>query len=89
MNAIAFDTHEAVKQLRDSGFEEPQAEAIVKAVSNNARSQVDGLATKGDLSTVRAELEAAIEKSKNSLLVSLYGGLAALGAIIIAAVKFL
>jgi len=28
MNTITFDTHEFVKRLRDSGFTEPQAEAI-------------------------------------------------------------
>ena len=30
MTAIIFDTHEAIKQLRENGFSQKQAEALIK-----------------------------------------------------------
>ncbi len=47
MSALAFDTHKAVMALKQAGFEEAQAEALGGNV-----------ATKADLTEVRAVLEA-------------------------------
>ena len=53
--AIAFDTHRFVKHLTESGFTEKQAETL-------AEEQVDllntNLATKADIETVKADIEA-------------------------------
>ena len=69
MNAVAFDTHAAVKTLREAGADEAMAEAIVNTASAAAgaghdelttkadlRTAIEPLATKADLASVRAEL---------------------------------
>ena len=69
MTAAAFDTHAAVKTLRDAGADEAMAEAIVNTASAAAgaghddlatkadlRTAIEPLATKADLASVRAEL---------------------------------
>ena len=51
MNAGAFDTHAAVKTLREAGADEAMAEAIVNTASAAAGAGHDELATKADLRT--------------------------------------
>ena len=46
MNAIPIDTHKAIKQLKDSGVEEKQAEALVELMSSILTEK---LATKHDI----------------------------------------
>ena len=62
--AIAFDTHKFVKNLTESGFTEQQAEALAKEQVQLLNSN---LATKVDIQTVKAELEAKIEVVKADL----------------------
>ena len=62
--AIAFDTHQFVKNLTESGFTEKQAEALAKEQVQLLNSN---LATKVDLQAVKAELEAKIESVKADL----------------------
>ena len=73
--AIAFDTHRFVKNLMASGFTEAQAEAL-------AHEQIllleANLATKADLSSVKADL-----------LKWMVGALTAHLAVVIAVVQFL
>ncbi len=66
MNTITFDTHEFVKRLRDSGFTEPQAEAITDLQSKASAAAVeqarqdyglDEMATKRDLKETEATLK--------------------------------
>lgn len=57
MSALAFDTHKAVTALKQAGFEEAQAEAVVTTMGE----ALDGnVATKADLTeavaTVRTEM---------------------------------
>lgn len=70
--AIAFDTHQFVKNLTGSGFTEKQAEALAKEqvqlLNSNLATKVDIQAVKAALETVKAELEAKIEASKVDLL---------------------
>ena len=54
MNTAVFDTHAAVKALREAGADEAMAEAIVNTA--NAAAGHDALATKADLASLRAEL---------------------------------
>ena len=69
--AIAFDTHQFVKNLKDSGFTEKQAEALAKEqvqlLNSNLATKVDILAIKADLEKVKADLEAKIEAVKLGL----------------------
>ena len=59
---LAFDTHRAVKGLKDAGFEEAQAEAVVTILGEvldgavATKADLKDLATKDDIAEVRAEL---------------------------------
>ena len=55
MAALLFDTHKAVKELQESGFDEAQAEAVVATVGT---AIVGNVATKQDISELRAEMQA-------------------------------
>ena len=53
--STTFDTYAAVKNLERAGFQEAQAEAVVRTVGEAIDDQV---ATKADLATLRAEIKA-------------------------------
>ena len=55
MTTLAFDTHAAVKTLREAGFEEAQAEAVVATVGG---AMGENVATKADLDTLKSSLDA-------------------------------
>ena len=55
MITLAFDTHKAVKTLREAGFEEGQAEAVV-ATFGNAMSE--DMATKTDVAALKTDVAA-------------------------------
>ena len=59
MSALAFDTHKAVTALKQAGFDEGQAEAVVNTVGDALGGNV---ATKADLTeavaAVRADMAA-------------------------------
>ena len=57
MSVLAFDTHKAVIALKQAGFAEGQAEAVVTTMGAALGGQV---ATKADLAEVRTALEAAL-----------------------------
>lgn len=70
MATLAFDTHEFVKELKEAGFSEQQAEVITKlqksAVSSTLEQarhdyELDDLATKRDLKVLELELKRDIE----------------------------
>ena len=73
MNAAAFDTHAAVKALREAGADERMAEAIVSTASAAAGFGHDELATKADLRNAieplatKADLNAAIASVRAEL----------------------
>ena len=81
--AIAFDTHRFVKNLTESGFTEQQAEALAKEQVQLLNSN---LATKLDIQTIKAELEAKIEASKVDLLKWMFTAMIAQGTLIVALV---
>ncbi len=64
MSALAFDTHKAVTALKQAGFEEAQAEAVVNTMGEALGGNV---ATKADLTEVRAALEADMAVMKADL----------------------
>lgn len=66
MASVAFDTHEFLKELKDAGFSEQQAEVITKlqkaAVSSTLEQarhdyELDDLATKRDLKEIELKIE--------------------------------
>lgn len=72
MNAIAFDTHEFVKELKGAGFSEQQAEVITKLQKTSIAAtleqakhdyQLDELVIRRDLK----ELELALKKEIEAL----------------------
>ena len=81
MSAGAFDTHAAVKTLREAGADEAMAEAIVNTASAAAGADREQLAAKADLADLKAGLTA--------LEVRLTWRLVGLAAAIVAAVKLI
>lgn len=70
MTTLTFDTHEFVKELKDAGFSEQQAEVITKLQKTAINStleqarhdyELDDLATKRDLRELEASLKRDIE----------------------------
>ena len=54
MTTLAFDTHAAVKALKEVGFEEAQAEAVVTTVGD---AMTENVATKADVTELRTEMK--------------------------------
>ncbi len=53
MTTLSFDTHKAVKALKEAGFDDGQAEAVVATVGEAIGGNV---ATKADIAEVKGEL---------------------------------
>lgn len=71
MTTITFDTHEFVKELKDAGFSEQQAEVITKLQKTTVNAtleqakhdyQLDDLATKRDLRELELKLDASFRE---------------------------
>ena len=66
MAALLFDTHKAVKDLQEAGFDEAQAEAVVAtvgaAIIGNVATKQDvadaRIDTKQDINDLRSEMQA-------------------------------
>jgi DNA-binding transcriptional MerR regulator len=54
---MTIDTLKVAKRLREAGFSEPQAEAVISAVQEGTASA--DLATKADITALRSELREA------------------------------
>ena len=71
MAGLAFDTHKAVKALREAGADEPLAEAVVvttgDALGENVATKADLAALKADLTEVEAALKADLAEVKVNL----------------------
>ena len=67
---MTIDTLKVARRLREAGFSEPQAEALVAVVQEGAEST--DFATKGDLAVMGAELKTAIETAKSEMLGSMF-----------------
>ena len=62
MSAVSFDTHKFVRKLKDSGFEEKQAESLIEALQ--AAITESELVTKKDLQIELAPLKADLNVLK-------------------------
>ena len=60
MSTLAFDTHKAVKALKQAGFGDAQAEAVVATVGDamggDVATKSDIAALKSDIAMLRAEI---------------------------------
>jgi hypothetical protein len=54
-----LDTHELVKDLKASGFNDEQAEAVTRAVAKARDIDVSALATKADLANFATKVDLA------------------------------
>ena len=68
---MALDTHKAVKKLKEVGFDESQAEAVVRMVGeafdDTVATKADIVAVRADLSTQGTELRAEIREVRAEL----------------------
>ena len=55
MNSLTFDTYQFVTELKDAGFDEKQAKAVVNTIKKSHRDA--DVATKADLEIGLRELE--------------------------------
>ncbi len=54
---LRFDTHELIKNLRQSDFNETQAEGLSFAFKTTQESQLENLATKHDIKELELEID--------------------------------
>ncbi|MDZ7657254.1 MAG: hypothetical protein U0997_15080 [Sulfurimicrobium sp.] len=83
MSSITFDTHKFIKDLRDSGIPEPQAEAFVRAQQDILAQALDNtLATKRDIDLLDVKIDKLDSKldHETSLLKWMLGVLIAISA---------
>lgn len=81
----AFDTLAYTRRLKDTGVTETHAEAHADALRAAFH---DGVATSADLAHLGTRIEARFAALETCLTVRLFGGLIALGCLIVAVVKF-
>jgi hypothetical protein len=67
MNTTTFDTHSFVKLMRERGFTEPQAEAVVQIVTQRHESDLQNAATKADLRELELRLKTEVETIPGAL----------------------
>ena len=88
MNGIAFDTLAAARALREAGFEERQAEAVIGVVRRAVGADRDSLATKAAFAALSADIDtgfAALRADIATLRADIYLALWVQGAGIVAA----
>jgi hypothetical protein len=73
MTTITFDTHELIKELKQSGFNEEQAEGLSLAFRKTQDSQLEKLATKHDLKEIELEIKSELSDIKAELKLIKWG----------------
>ncbi len=86
MTAVPFDTLKFVEKLEAGGFSHQQAKAAAEAFAE-ATSQE--LATKGDIATLRVELQTGFQLLEQRMTIKLGGLTVVATGVILAAIKFL
>ena len=98
MNGTTFDALAAAGTLRDAGFEDRQAEAVAGVVRHAVDADRGALATRADIAALRADLDtgladlradhaavrADLDKLETRLTVRFFGGLFAMGGVLVA-----
>jgi len=57
MLSMTFDTYQLIKELKQSGFNEIQAEGLSSAFKEIQTTQLENLATKSDIKELRLEIQ--------------------------------
>ena len=97
MAALLFDTHKAVKELQEAGFDESQAEAVVAtvgtAIVGNVATKQDVVearnASKSDIQTLGSGLRSEMQAMELRITLRMGGLIVAGVALIIALDKLL
>ena len=76
MNGVTFDTYQFVNELKQAGFNDPQAEAVVNAIKKSHKEA--DIATKLDLERGLRELEYRLTTRFGVMLAMAVGILAVL-----------
>ena len=84
MNGTTFDALAAAGTLRDAGFGDRQAEAVAGVVRHAVDADRGALATKADLDAGLAAVRADLDKLETRLTVRFFGGLFAMGGVLVA-----
>ena len=85
MSGITFDSYPIYTELKEAGFNDQQAEAMVntfKRVYEDAN-----LATKGDIKELRQEMHHEMRELRYQIIISLGGMIAVAVAILAALIK--
>ena len=85
MSSITFDSYPIYTELKEAGFNDQQAEAMVntfKRVYEDAN-----LATKGDIKELRQEMRHEMRELRYQIIISLGGMIAVAVAILAALIK--
>lgn len=67
MAGVTFDTYAFVKRLRESGFEEAQAEALADGLKKAQEVHLEELATRHDLKETELKIDNKLETIKGEL----------------------
>lgn len=67
MEMLMRNSLQAYTKLKETGFSDDQARAIVESLDENNEIHLKDLATKADLSKVEAKLEARVEKVEQDI----------------------
>ena len=86
MQTAVFDTLATANALKEAGFEEPQAAAIVDALRHAVTEEV---ATKANLSELRAELKTDLSELRADLYRALWLQAAGIIGLTVALLKIL
>ena len=93
MVSVTFDTHRVVKDLQDAGFDEAQAEAVVKALGETIDRDIvkpedlKNFATKADIAGLRGEMQTELKALELRLTVRLTGIIIAVVGLAVAILK--
>ena len=86
MATLVLDTHKAISQLKQAGFEEAKAEAIVNSLQEVDLKQV---VSREDVLLLRTELKEDIAKLESGLYRWGFAALLAQGALVVALIELL
>lgn len=67
MAVLAFDTHALIKQLKEAGFPELQAEALSEALKKVQEAYLGELVTKHDLRELELKIDNKLESMAGEL----------------------
>ena len=67
MATLTFDTYQLIKELKESGFNEIQAEGLSTAFKETQDSQFETLAKKSDIKELRLEIQKLESELKGEL----------------------